>query len=303
VLAESALPVELARLRVEVRLQLAEVASSRERIAQAGYAERRRIERDLHDGAQQRLVTLGIVLRRLQRSLPGEARVLVPALDAAVDEVAGAITDLRTIAAGVRPPRLDEGLAAALADLARGSAVAVEVTAWARRAPADGEAAAYVVACAALTNAVKHAAASRVRVQTTREGGLLRMTVSDDGMGGAAPAAGSGLPGMADRVAAHGGTMLVDSPRGRGRGSRWCCRAGRDRRGHRVAARGPRRPAGGRRPRGGGQGRATPRSCRRSWASTPPTSRWWTCGCRRATTTRGCAPPRTSAAATRAPPC
>ena len=87
------------------------------------------IERDLHDGAQQRLVTLGIVLRRLQRSLPREAQVLVPALDAAVDEVAAAIADLRTIAAGVRPPRLDEGLAAALADLARGAAIPVEVAA------------------------------------------------------------------------------------------------------------------------------------------------------------------------------
>ncbi|MGE0025844.1 MAG: sensor histidine kinase [Thermoleophilia bacterium] len=216
VLAEAALPVELARLRVEVRLQLAEVASSRERIAQAGYAERRRIERDLHDGAQQRLVTLGIVLRRLQRSLPGEARVLVPALDAAVDEVAGAITDLRTIAAGVRPPRLDEGLAAALADLARGSAVPVELTATSRRAPADVEAAAYFVACEALTNAVKHADASRVRVETAREDGVLRMTVSDDGVGGAAAAAGTGLPGMADRVAAHGGTLQVESPPGAG---------------------------------------------------------------------------------------
>ena len=82
------LPVELARLRVELRLQLAEVESSRARIAQAGYEERRRLERDLHDGAQQRLVTLGIMLRRLQRSLPREARMLSPALDAAVDEVA-----------------------------------------------------------------------------------------------------------------------------------------------------------------------------------------------------------------------
>ncbi|HTI35680.1 MAG TPA: ATP-binding protein [Miltoncostaea sp.] len=216
VLAEAALPVELARLRVEVRLQLAEVASSRERIAQAGYAERRRIERDLHDGAQQRLVTLGIVLRRQQRSLPGEARVLVPALDAAVDEVAAAIGDLRTIAAGVRPPRLDEGLAAALADLARGAAVPVEVAATPRRAPPDVEAAAYFVACEALTNAVKHAAASRVRMETAREDGVLRMTVSDDGVGGAVPAAGSGLPGMADRVAAHGGTLHVASPPGAG---------------------------------------------------------------------------------------
>jgi signal transduction histidine kinase len=216
VLDAAAVPVELARLRVELRLQLAEVESSRARIAQAGYAERRRIERDLHDGAQQRLVTLGIVLRRLQRSLPREAQLLNPALDAAVDEVAGAIADLRTIAAGVRPPRLDEGLAAALADLARGCAVPVDVVASADRAPPEVEAAAYFVACEALTNAIKHASPTRVAVQTEREDGVLRLLVSDDGVGGAQAKAGSGLPGMADRVAAHGGTLAIDSPPGAG---------------------------------------------------------------------------------------
>jgi signal transduction histidine kinase len=216
VLAAAAVPVELARLRVELRLQPAEVSSSRARIAQAGYEERRRIERDLHDGAQQRLVTLGIVLRRLQRSLPREAQLLVPALDAAVDEVAGTIVDLRTIAAGVRPPRLDEGLAAALADLARGAAVPVEVAASEDRAPPEVEAAAYYVACEALTNAVKHAAPSRVVVQAARRDDVLRLTIADDGVGGAVPAAGSGLPGMRDRVAAHGGTLAIDSPPGAG---------------------------------------------------------------------------------------
>jgi signal transduction histidine kinase len=216
VLDAAAVPVELARLRVELRLQLAEVESSRARIAQAGYAERRRIERDLHDGAQQRLVTLGIVLRRLQRSLPREAQLLNPALDAAVDEVAGAIADLRTIAAGVRPPRLDEGLAAALADLARGCAVPVDVVATADRAPPEVEAAAYFVACEALTNAVKHASPTRVVMHTSRENGVLRLLVSDDGIGGAAETSGTGLPGMVDRVAAHGGTLAIDSPRGAG---------------------------------------------------------------------------------------
>jgi len=216
VLDAAAVPVELARLRVELRLQLAEVESSRARIAQAGYAERRRIERDLHDGAQQRLVTLGIVLRRLQRSLPREAQLLNPALDAAVDEVAGAIADLRTIAAGVRPPRLDEGLAAALADLARGCAVPVDVVASPDRAPPEVEAAAYFVACEALTNAIKHASPTRVAVQTERQDGVLRLLVSDDGVGGAQARAGSGLPGMADRVAAHGGTLAIDSPPGAG---------------------------------------------------------------------------------------
>jgi signal transduction histidine kinase len=211
VLAAAAVPVELARLRVELRLQLAEVESSRARIAQAGYEERRRLERDLHDGVQQRLVTLGIVLRRLQRSLPREAQMLVPALDAAVDEVAASIADLRTIAAGVRPPRLDEGLAAALADLARGAAIPVDVEATPDRAPPEIEATAYFVACEALTNAVKHAAPSRVVVETARVDGVLRMTIADDGIGGAVA-----LPGMHDRVAAQGGTLAITSPPGAG---------------------------------------------------------------------------------------
>jgi signal transduction histidine kinase len=216
VLDAAVVPTELARLRVELRLQLAEVESSRQRIAQAGYAERRRIERDLHDGAQQRLVTLGITLRRLQRSLPREARVLGPAFDTAVDEVAAAIGDLRTIAAGVRPPRLDEGLADALADLARGAAVPVEVIASGERAPPDIEAAAYFVACEALTNAVKHAAPTRVVLEARRQDETLTLLVSDDGIGGATPASGTGLRGMVDRVAAQGGTVAIDSPLGAG---------------------------------------------------------------------------------------
>jgi signal transduction histidine kinase len=211
VLGAAAVPVELARLRVELRLQLAEVESSRARIAQAGYEERRRLERDLHDGAQQRLVTLGIVLRRLQRSLPREAQMLVPALDAAVAEVAASIADLRTIAAGVRPPRLDEGLAAALADLARGAAIPVDVAATPDRAPAEVEATAYFVACEALTNAVKHASPTRVVMETARVNGVLRMTIADDGVGGAVA-----VPGMRDRVAAQGGTIAIESPPGAG---------------------------------------------------------------------------------------
>ena len=216
VIDAAAVAVELGRLRVELRLQLAEVESSRARIAQAGYEERRRLERDLHDGAQQRLVTLGITLRRLQRSLPGDAKVLAPAFDAAVDEVAATIADLRTIAAGVRPPRLDEGLAAALADLARGAAVPVVVEASGERAPPEVEAAAYFIACEALTNAVKHGSPSRVSVRAERDDGVLRLVVSDDGVGGATARSGSGLAGMADRVAAQGGTLALESPAGAG---------------------------------------------------------------------------------------
>jgi signal transduction histidine kinase len=216
VLAAASLAIEIARLRVEVRLQLAEVEDSRARVVQAGYEERRRLERDLHDGAQQRLVTLGIVLRRLQRSLPREAQILGPALDSAVDEIGRAIEDLRTIAAGVRPPRLDEGLAAALADLARAAPVAIELETTRERLPAQVEAAAYFVICEAVTNAVKHASPSRVRVEATVAGATLRLVVADDGIGGATLAGGTGLTGLADRVEAQGGTLLIHSPTGAG---------------------------------------------------------------------------------------
>ena len=216
VLAAAALSIEMARLRVEVRLQLAEVEASRARIVEAGYEERRRLERDLHDGAQQRLVSLGVQLRRLQLALPRGAQVLSPAIDQAVEQVGAAIGDLRQIAAGVRPARLDDGLAAALRDLARTTPIPVEVDASRERVAASVEAAAYFVACEAITNAVKHGSASKVAVRTFRENGTLHVRVADDGVGGAIVRRGSGLAGLRDRVAAHGGTLEVVSPRGGG---------------------------------------------------------------------------------------
>ena len=212
VLAAAALSIEMARLTVEVRLQLAEVEASRTRIVEAGYEERRRLERDLHDGAQQRLVSLGVQLRRLQLALPRGAEILSPALDQAVVEVGAAIGDLRQIAAGVRPARLDAGLAAALHDLARTSPVPVDVDVPSDRVAASVEAAAYFVACEALTNAVKHASPSRIAVRAFRDDGALHVRVSDDGVGGAVVRRGSGLAGLRDRVAAHGGTFEVFSP-------------------------------------------------------------------------------------------
>ena len=216
VLAAAALSIEIARLRVEVRLQLAEVNASRARIVEAGYEERRRLERDLHDGAQQRLVSLGMQIRRMQRSLPREAGILAPALDRIVGEIGSAIADLRQIAAGVRPARLDDGLAAALRDLARTAPVAVEVEASIERVAASVEAAAYFVACEALTNAVKHAAASKVELRALRENGSMLVSIADDGVGGAVARRGSGLAGLQDRVAAHGGRLDIVSPRGGG---------------------------------------------------------------------------------------
>jgi signal transduction histidine kinase len=241
VLAAAALSIEMARLRVEVRLQLAEVHSSRARIVEAGYEERRRLERDLHDGAQQRLVSLGVQVRRLQLSLPRDAMILSPALDQIVAEVGSAIADLRQIAAGVRPARLDEGLAAALHDLARTSPVPIVVEASSERVPASIEAAAYFVACEALTNAVKHGSPSKVTVRTVQDNGTLHVTVADDGVGGAVVRRGSGLAGLRDRVAAHGGTLEIVSPRGNGTRVEVASHADRDRGGRSAAPRGTRR--------------------------------------------------------------
>jgi signal transduction histidine kinase len=214
--AVTRLVLENGRLTRELRRQLDQVRASRARIVESGDAERRRIERDLHDGAQQRLVSLGLQIRRMQRSLPREASILAPALDQIVGEVGSAIRDLRQIAAGVRPARLDDGLAAALHDLARTLPIPVEVEAPIGRVAASVEAAAYFVVCEALTNTVKHASASRVALSATREDGTLRVCVSDDGVGGAQARRGSGLAGLGDRVSAHGGTLVIASPQGGG---------------------------------------------------------------------------------------
>jgi len=216
VLGAARLSIEIARLRVELRLQLAEVEASRARIVEAGYEERRRLERDLHDGAQQRLVSLGVQIRRMQRSLPDGAQILAPAFDQIVGDIGSAVRDLRQIAAGVRPARLDDGLAAALQDLARSTPIPVDVDAQVERVIASVEAAAYFVACEAVTNAVRHASASRIAMRATRENGTLFVTVVDDGVGGATPRRGSGLAGLRDRVAAHGGTLEIKSPSGGG---------------------------------------------------------------------------------------
>jgi signal transduction histidine kinase len=152
----------------------------------------------------------------MQRSLPRGASVLAPAFDQVVDEVGAAIADLRQIAAGVRPARLDDGLAAAFQELARTAPVPVEVEAPPDRVAASIEAAAYFVACEALTNAVKHSSASKVALRAVRQNGTLLVTIADDGVGGAVARRGSGLAGLEDRVAAHGGTFELASPPGGG---------------------------------------------------------------------------------------
>ena len=216
VLDRATLAIEIARLRAEVSATVDDVEQSRRRIVEAGYEERRSLERDLHDGAQQRLVSLGLSLRRLQRSLPPQARILEPALDQAVGEIGHAITDLRRIASGVRPARLDDGLAAALEDLARHTPIPVTVDVPTQRVPPSIEAAAYYVTCEAITNAVKHADATHITVQVERRNGSIRLLVMDDGIGGAHIRPGTGLAGLVDRVSAHGGTVALDSNPGAG---------------------------------------------------------------------------------------
>jgi signal transduction histidine kinase len=217
VLDAAALAIEAARLRVELRHQLDEVRRSRARLVAVADDERRRIERDLHDGAQQRLVSIGLALRHAQHLLGPERDLDVErTIEGALAEVTAVIEELRELARGVRPALLDAGLAPALRELAARAPLPVDVTATSERFPPELETAAYFVACEGLTNAVKHAAAGRVRLSVSRRGTSMVVCVADDGVGGALPASGSGLTGLSDRVVAHGGNVHIDSGAGRG---------------------------------------------------------------------------------------
>ena len=188
-----------------------ELARSRARLASAAAAERRRIGRDLHDGAQQRLVGALMRIEEARRVTPS------PALDAAAEEARRAVRELRDLAAGIHPAVLtDHGLAAALEDLAADAALPVELELDEARHPPDVEAAGYFLVAEALANVAKHAQATAVTVAVARRGDELVITVADDGRGGADPLRGSGLHGLADRVAALGGTLALDSPAGGG---------------------------------------------------------------------------------------
>ena len=212
----ASIAIEMARLRVELRQRLDEVDESRSRIAAVADDERRRLERDLHDGAQQRLVSIGLALRHAQHELTGHPEEARRTLDGAVVEISAAIEELRALAHGLRPTLLQAGLGPALRELASRSPVPVVVSATLDRFPADLEAAAYFVACEGLTNAVKHARAGEVRLGVARQDSTLVVSVADDGVGGAAVGRGSGLTGLSDRVAAHGGRLMIESVRGRG---------------------------------------------------------------------------------------
>jgi signal transduction histidine kinase len=196
----------------------AQLAASRTRIVAAADETRRRIERDLHDGTQQRLVSLGLELRLAQSRVPAELPGLETEMGRVADELNGVVDDLREIARGIHPAILSEGgLGPALRTLARRAAIAVELDSGTiARLPEPIEVAAYYVVSEALTNATKHAYASVVRVAVEERDEILHLSIRDDGDGGADPARGSGLIGLRDRAEALGGSIEIGSPAGNG---------------------------------------------------------------------------------------
>ncbi len=209
-LAAAALCLENGGLRAGAAAQLSEVERSRSRLAAAGDRERRRIERDLHDGAQQRLVALALRLRMLQRRSVDDPHGAAEGLDRAVDEVHVVIDELRALTQGLLPAVLhDEGLAVALRTVTAELPVPVDLDVVDGRLPVEVESTTWFFVCEGLTNAMKHAAPSRVEVTVAREGDRLVVEVRDDGRGGAHERDGGGLQGLRDRIAAIGGALDV----------------------------------------------------------------------------------------------
>jgi signal transduction histidine kinase len=206
---------EIVSLDLSLRESLEELRASRARIVQAADAERRRLERDLHDGAQSRLVALALHLRIARKKADGE---LAEMLDHASEELQASLQELRELARGIHPAVLtDRGLEPALRALADRAPVPVTLADLPEeRLPGPVETAAYFVASEALTNVAKYAQATEASVSVRRVNGQVRVEVADDGIGGADAANGSGLRGLADRVAALDGTLALDSPAGRG---------------------------------------------------------------------------------------
>jgi signal transduction histidine kinase len=216
--AAAALALENERLDAELRANVVELRASRARIVESADAARRRIERDLHDGAQQQLVALALSLRAARARVERDPAAAGELLDAASADLDAAIDSLRELARGIHPALLsDRGLGPALEALASRMPVPIEIGAMPaeRMAPAV-EAGAYFVVAEAVTNVARYAEATHARVDVVRDGDDVTVTVVDDGVGGADPAAGSGLRGLADRVAALEGRLEVMSPPGEG---------------------------------------------------------------------------------------
>ena len=213
----ASMTLENVRLDAELRAKVEELRASRARIVEAGDEARRRLERDLHDGAQQRLVALALNLRLLGGRLEGDPDASRE-LASAQRELEDALQELRDLARGIHPAVLsDRGLSPALAELARRLPVPVELEAPPEgRLPEQVEAAAYFVVAEALTNVAKHARATHATVRVTHADGRLDVEVGDDGVGGAESSSGSGLGGLADRVAALDGELEIETAPGEG---------------------------------------------------------------------------------------
>ena len=210
-----AMALENAQLQASVRAQMEQLRASRSRIVEAGLSARRGIERDLHDGAQQRLLALKLYLASAQHQITdSSARA---AIEHARTELRQTLQELRELARGIHPAVLTQaGLAAALEGVAERFPLPIEVDAPKSRCHPDAEATAYFLVCEALANVIKHAGATRAQVHVERTDGELKVKVSDDGCGGASFRADRGLVGMRDRVAALAGEITVNSPLGGG---------------------------------------------------------------------------------------
>lgn len=216
-LSAAALPLENAALHARAAVRLADVEASRSRIVEADDTHRRRIERDLHDGPQQRLVALALRLRMAERDLAGHSRQAAGVLADAVTELRATVDELREVTRGILPPVLtDEGLAVALRTVASRLPVPVQLDVTTDRLPPTVEATAWYFACEGITNAIKHAGASTLLVGVRHRGDAVHVSVVDDGAGGALLTPRGGLQGLADRVAAVGGHFRFASPAGGG---------------------------------------------------------------------------------------
>jgi signal transduction histidine kinase len=216
--AAAALVLANERLEAELRAKVGELRESRERMLRIGLEERRRLERDLHDGAQQRLVSMALDMRLARAQLRDDPAAAERLLDGAAEALEAALGELRELARGIHPAVLtDRGLDTALEALARRAPVPVELGVLpGERLPEAVELAAYFVVAEALTNVAKYAGASHASVHVARENGRVVVAVKDDGVGGADPERGTGLRGLADRLAVLEGRLEVDSPAGRG---------------------------------------------------------------------------------------
>jgi signal transduction histidine kinase len=205
------------RLKAELRARFAEVQASRARIVEASTEARRRLERDLHDGAQQQLVALSLDLQLIKNRVAADPAAL-ELVEGSIEKLGTALAELRELARGIHPAILSErGLEAALSSLVERAPLPVRCRVDVPdRLPPAIEAAAYFVAAEALTNITKYAQATTASVQVRDGEECIELEIADDGVGGADPGAGSGLRGLEDRVAALDGSLIVESPPGAG---------------------------------------------------------------------------------------